>query len=133
MPYASAVRASSNYDPVQCEHGLDVQIVDSAEGFGFGCQGQTYSGTGNTSKVQESATSLVSAPALLLSACVPGYYGNGDYLVDQHVSVISSVGSLRPFASAYSDVHDPLHILDDPGRKGYFSEADAGAGERVAT
>uniref|UniRef100_A0AAQ6IJ02 DNA-binding protein RFX6 n=1 Tax=Anabas testudineus TaxID=64144 RepID=A0AAQ6IJ02_ANATE len=53
------------------------------------------------------------------------YYSNSSYLdgqrmtslVDQHVSVISSVGSLRPFTSAYSEVHDPLNILDEPGRK----------------
>lgn len=71
---------------------------------------------------------------------VAGYYGNSSYLdsqrmtslVDQHVSVISSVGSLRPFTSAYSEVHDPLNILDEPGRKTtgtYFTEAEAGAGQ----
>ncbi|KAG7280369.1 LOW QUALITY PROTEIN: hypothetical protein CRUP_022197 [Coryphaenoides rupestris] len=55
----------------------------------------------------------------------PGYYGNSGYLqgqritslVDQHVSVISSVGSLRAFPPMFSEVHDPLNILDDPGRK----------------
>ncbi|XP_026197362.1 DNA-binding protein RFX6 [Anabas testudineus] len=127
-PYGSAVRPTTNYssssDPVQPEQGLDAQttaqILDSAEGFGFvgaglnptggGCQGQTYSATANT-----------------------GYYSNSSYLdgqrmtslVDQHVSVISSVGSLRPFTSAYSEVHDPLNILDEPGRKttgAYFTE-----------
>uniref|UniRef100_A0A669AXQ5 DNA-binding protein RFX6 n=1 Tax=Oreochromis niloticus TaxID=8128 RepID=A0A669AXQ5_ORENI len=62
-----------------------------------------------------------------------GYYGNSNYLesqrmtslVDQHVSVISSVGSLRPFPSTYSEVHDPLNILDEPGRKtagAFYSE-----------
>uniref|UniRef100_A0A4W6ETA8 DNA-binding protein RFX6 n=1 Tax=Lates calcarifer TaxID=8187 RepID=A0A4W6ETA8_LATCA len=99
------------------------QILDSADGFSFvgsglnpsggGCQGQTYSATG-------------------------GYYGNSSYLdsqrmtslVDQHVSVISSVSSLRAFPSTYSEVHDPLNILDEPGRKtsgAYFTEADTGA------
>uniref|UniRef100_A0A8C5L9A7 DNA-binding protein RFX6 n=1 Tax=Jaculus jaculus TaxID=51337 RepID=A0A8C5L9A7_JACJA len=34
-------------------------------------------------------------------------------MVNQHVSVISSVRSLPP----YSDIHDPLNILDDSGRK----------------
>lgn len=69
-----------------------------------------------------------------------GYYGNSSYmdsqrmtsLVDQHVSVISSVSSLRPFTSTYSDIHDPLNILDEPGRKtmgGYFTETDTGAGQ----
>ncbi|XP_039980938.1 DNA-binding protein RFX6 [Xiphias gladius] len=136
-PYGSAVRSTSSYssgsDPVQTEQGLDAQtaaqILDSAEGFGFvgaglspasgGCQGQTYSATGHG-----------------------GYYGNGSYLdsqrmtslVDQHVSVISSVSSLRPFPSTYSEVHDPLNILDEPGRKttgAYFTEAETGAGHSL--
>lgn len=54
-------------------------------------------------------------------------------LVDQHVSVISSVSSLRPFPSTYSEVHDPLNILDEPGRKpagAFYSEAENGAGEQ---
>ncbi|KAK7835307.1 hypothetical protein U0070_017843, partial [Myodes glareolus] len=51
-----------------------------------------------------------------------GYYGNTiNYsethrlgsMVNQHVSVISSVRSLPP----YSDIHDPLNILDDSSRK----------------
>ncbi|XP_051265713.1 DNA-binding protein RFX6 [Dicentrarchus labrax] len=132
-PYGSAVRPTSTYssgsDPVQTEQGLDAQttaqILDSAEGFGFvgaglnpaggGCQGQAYSAAGHN-----------------------GYYGNSSYLdsqrmtslVDQHVSVISTVGSLRPFPSGYSEVHDPLNILDEPGRKAtgaYFTEAEAAA------
>ncbi|XP_071323969.1 DNA-binding protein RFX6 [Trachinotus anak] len=132
-PYASAVRPTSSYssgsDAVQAEQGLDAQtaaqILDSAEGFGFvgaglnpsggGCQGQTFTATGHS-----------------------GYYGNSGYLdsqrmtslVDQHVSVISSVSSLRPFSSAYSEVHDPLNILDEPGRKttgAFFTEAEPGA------
>lgn len=50
--------------------------------------------------------------------------------MDQHVSVISSVSSLRSFS--FSEVHDPLNILDEPGKKltgGFFSEADPRAGE----
>ncbi|XP_075315514.1 DNA-binding protein RFX6 [Odontesthes bonariensis] len=132
-PYSSAARPTSNYtpgsDPVQAEQQLDpqtaAQILDPAEGFGFvgaglnltggGCQGPGYSVTGHN-----------------------GYYGNGSYLdsqrmtslVDQHVSVISSVGSLRHFPSTFSEVHDPLNILDEPGRKttgGFFSEVETGA------
>lgn len=71
-----------------------------------------------------------------------GYYGNSSYLdsqrmtslVDQHVSVISTVGSLRPFPSTYSEVHDPLNLLDEPGRKptgAFFTEAEGGAGQRL--
>uniref|UniRef100_A0A803Y695 DNA-binding protein RFX6 n=1 Tax=Meleagris gallopavo TaxID=9103 RepID=A0A803Y695_MELGA len=63
-----------------------------------------------------------------------GYYGNNiNYpeshrlgsMVDQHVSVISSVSSIRPLP-AYSDTHDPLNILDDSGRKqtgSYYTES----------
>lgn len=70
---------------------------------------------------------------------VSGYYGHSGYLdnqrvtslVDQHVSVISTVSSLRPFPSVYPDVHDPLNILDEPGRKttgAYFTESEPGPG-----
>ncbi|NWR67475.1 RFX6 protein, partial [Bucorvus abyssinicus] len=63
-----------------------------------------------------------------------GYYGNNiNYpeshrlgtMVDQHVSVISSVSSIRPLPS-YNDIHDPLNILDDSGRKqagSYYTES----------
>nr|XP_006256506.2 DNA-binding protein RFX6 isoform X1 [Rattus norvegicus] len=60
--------------------------------------------------------------AALPSNSPNGYYGNNiNYpeahrlgsMVNQHVSVISSVRSLPP----YSDIHDPLNILDDSGRK----------------
>ncbi|XP_029984703.1 LOW QUALITY PROTEIN: DNA-binding protein RFX6-like [Sphaeramia orbicularis] len=130
-PYGSVVRSTSSYgsasDPVQADQGLDPQILDSAEGFGFvgaglnppggGCQG-SYS-----------------------AAAHGGYYGNSSYLdsqrmtslVDQHVSVISSVGSLRPFPSTYSEVHDPLNILDEPGTENerrVFTEAETAAGEK---
>uniref|UniRef100_A0AAQ5XCY4 DNA-binding protein RFX6 n=1 Tax=Amphiprion ocellaris TaxID=80972 RepID=A0AAQ5XCY4_AMPOC len=102
-------------------HSAQVHHSSSTEGFSFvgaglnlaggGCQGQTYSVTGH------------------------GYYGNSSYLdsqrmaslVDQHVSVISSVSSLRPFSSTYSEVHDPLNILDEPGRKttgAFFNETE---------
>uniref|UniRef100_A0A667YZF7 DNA-binding protein RFX6 n=1 Tax=Myripristis murdjan TaxID=586833 RepID=A0A667YZF7_9TELE len=120
-PYGSAVRPTSSYssgqDPVQAppDQGLEAQgaaqMLDSAGAYGF-------VGTGLNPS---------------------GYYGNSSYLnsqrmtslVDQHVSVISSVGNLRPFPSSYSEVHDPLNILDDPGRKTtapYYTEAETGAG-----
>ncbi|KAF1505559.1 DNA-binding protein RFX6, partial [Eudyptula minor novaehollandiae] len=63
-----------------------------------------------------------------------GYYGNNiNYpepdrlgtMVDQHVSVISSVSSIRSLPS-YNDIHDPLNILDDSGRKqtgSYYTES----------
>ncbi|XP_041661770.1 DNA-binding protein RFX6 [Cheilinus undulatus] len=133
-PYNPVVRATPGYssgsDPVHTEQGLNAQtateILDSAEGFGFvgaglnptggGCQGQTYSAAGGHG----------------------GYFGNSNYLdsqrmtslVDQHVSVISTVGNLRPFQSGYSEVHDPLNILDEPGRKttgAYFTQTETTA------
>ncbi|NWR74933.1 RFX6 protein, partial [Centropus unirufus] len=63
-----------------------------------------------------------------------GYYGNNiNYpeshrlgtMVDQHVSVISSISSIRSLSS-YNDIHDPLNILDDSGRKqtgSYYTES----------
>uniref|UniRef100_A0A8C3PPK3 DNA-binding protein RFX6 n=1 Tax=Calidris pygmaea TaxID=425635 RepID=A0A8C3PPK3_9CHAR len=63
-----------------------------------------------------------------------GYYGNNiNYpeshrlgtMVDQHVSVISSVSSIRSLPP-YNDIHDPLNILDDSGRKqtgSYYTES----------
>ncbi|NXJ63795.1 RFX6 protein, partial [Rostratula benghalensis] len=63
-----------------------------------------------------------------------GYYGNNmNYpeshrlgtMVDQHVSVISSISSIRSLPS-YNDIQDPLNILDDSGRKqtgSYYTES----------
>uniref|UniRef100_A0A3Q2QDQ8 DNA-binding protein RFX6 n=1 Tax=Fundulus heteroclitus TaxID=8078 RepID=A0A3Q2QDQ8_FUNHE len=114
---ASSGSSAPNYQTT--EQALDpqaaAQILDASEGFGFmgaglnlagggGCQGQTYGVLGHS------------------------FYGNSNFLagqrvnplVDQHVSVISSVGSLRPFTSTFSEVHDPLNILGEPGRKTYI-------------
>uniref|UniRef100_A0A3B3CWY3 Regulatory factor X, 6 n=1 Tax=Oryzias melastigma TaxID=30732 RepID=A0A3B3CWY3_ORYME len=116
--FSSVPRPVSNYipssDSAQPNPGLDPQILEPVEGFGFaggelnlvgvGCQGQLYPGHS-------------------------GYYGDGGYVdghrVDQHVSVISSVSSLRSYS--FSEVHDPLNILDEPGKKltgSFFSQAD---------
>lgn len=46
-------------------------------------------------------------------------------MIDQHVSVISSISSIRPLHS-FNDIHDPLNILEDSGRKqlgSYYTEA----------
>ncbi|KAL2081954.1 hypothetical protein ACEWY4_021772 [Coilia grayii] len=95
-----------------------VQLLD-AGGYSFGnsglnggggCQGLAYTSTGTS-----------------------GYYGSGSYhdtqrmgsMIDQHVSVISSVSTIRSL-QAYPDVHDPLNILDDSVRKpapgSYYTE-----------
>ncbi|XP_023809027.1 DNA-binding protein RFX6 [Oryzias latipes] len=116
--FGSAPRPASHYisssDSAQADQVLDPQMMEPVDAFGFpggglnlvggGCQGQPYLGHS-------------------------GYYGNSGYVdgprVDQHVSVISSVSSLRSFS--FSEVHDPLNILDEPGKKltgGFFSEAD---------
>ncbi|XP_063078762.1 DNA-binding protein RFX6 [Engraulis encrasicolus] len=67
---------------------------------GGGCQALSYASTGSS-----------------------GYYGGGGYHDSQrmgsmveHVSVISSVSSMRSL-QPYTDIHDPLNLLDDPGRK----------------
>lgn len=86
---------------------------------------------------------VLRTPAITRNIPLPvsGYYGHSGYLdsqrmtslVDQHVSVISSVSSLRPFPAVYADVHDPLNILDEPGRKttgAYFTESEPGTGEQ---
>uniref|UniRef100_A0A8C6KFY4 DNA-binding protein RFX6 n=1 Tax=Nothobranchius furzeri TaxID=105023 RepID=A0A8C6KFY4_NOTFU len=109
-PYGSVVPPTSSYapgsDPVRTERGLDqqaaAQVLDPGEGFGFvegnlnltsgACQEQTFSVTGHS-----------------------GY--DSSYLASQHVSVISSVRRLRSFPSSFSEVHDPLNILAEPGRK----------------
>ncbi|KAG7316359.1 hypothetical protein KOW79_019900 [Hemibagrus wyckioides] len=76
-----------------------VQLMDY--GFTGGCSGPVYT-----------------------SAAHSGYYSNSSYvdtqrmgsLIDQHVSVISTVTSTRS-VPAYSEVHDPLNILNDTSRK----------------
>ncbi|XP_041951274.1 DNA-binding protein RFX6 [Alosa sapidissima] len=92
------------------------QLLDSG-GYSFvssglnggACQGLTYTSTGSS-----------------------GYYGSGNYhdaqrmgsMIDQHVSVISSVSTIRSVPT-YADVHDPLNILDDAIRKpagSYYNE-----------
>lgn len=56
---------------------------------------------------------------------LPGCFGNQlnyseshrlSSMIDQHVSVISSVNSIRPL-HLFNDIQDPLNILDDSGRK----------------
>ncbi|KAL3052173.1 hypothetical protein OYC64_004849 [Pagothenia borchgrevinki] len=113
LGFGSGVRPGYSSGSEAAEPSLDAQMLDSAE-ISFVGQGQTYSAAGHS-----------------------GYYGNSyldnqrmSSLVDQHVSVISTVGSLRAFPSAYSDVHDPLNILDEPGRKttgAYFIETETRA------
>ncbi|XP_061669171.1 DNA-binding protein RFX6 isoform X2 [Syngnathoides biaculeatus] len=117
-PYVSSARLASGYgcgpDTISSDPRLEAHILDAADGFGFGLNhtggdgevaGQTYSTAG------QNATA---------------YYGNGSYedsqrlapVVEQHVSVISSVSSpLLLLRSPYSDVHDPLNILDRPTAK----------------
>ncbi|XP_053566783.1 DNA-binding protein RFX6 [Bombina bombina] len=65
-----------------------------------------------------------------------GYYGNNlsyqeshrlGSMIDQHVSVISSVSSIRSLHS-FNDIHDPLNILDDNGRKqigSYYTDSSS--------
>uniref|UniRef100_A0A3B4B6I3 DNA-binding protein RFX6 n=1 Tax=Periophthalmus magnuspinnatus TaxID=409849 RepID=A0A3B4B6I3_9GOBI len=72
--------------------------------------------------------------------CFVGYYGNGSCLermtsLDQHVSVISSVSSLRAFGS-FSEAHDPLNLLGEITRKNnsnvFYNEPEHSTGETRA-
>uniref|UniRef100_A0A672FBH1 DNA-binding protein RFX6 n=1 Tax=Salarias fasciatus TaxID=181472 RepID=A0A672FBH1_SALFA len=95
-------------------------------GGGSSCSGSCCGGSGGGSSCGGSSSYGGSGGG---SSC-GGSYADGSRLVEQHVSVISTVGNLRPFNSTYSEVHDPLNILDDRGRKaagGFFSEAHSGA------
>ncbi|XP_051511163.1 DNA-binding protein RFX6 [Myxocyprinus asiaticus] len=108
-PYSSRV-SSTGYtttgDPVMDVEG--VQVLESA-GYSFG--GSATNGEGCSGPV-------------CTSTGHSGYYSSSGYVdaqrmgtfIDQHVSVISSVSSIRS-VSAYTDVHDPLNILDDTSRK----------------
>ncbi|XP_061560595.1 DNA-binding protein RFX6 [Phycodurus eques] len=112
-PYASSARPASVYgcgsDTVSSDLSLEAHtaahILDAADGIGFGLN---HSGSGGEGAGQN------------------GYYGSGSYedrqrmvpVAEQHVSVISSVSSpLLLLRSPYSDVHDPLNILDRPATK----------------
>ncbi|MEE6511015.1 hypothetical protein FKM82_017194, partial [Ascaphus truei] len=102
-------RPSSNYGSSSNAQEIHSMQFLNNGGFNFlsgsvsgSCQGGTFSS--NTSN---------------------GYYGNNlNYpeshrlgsMIDQHVSVISSVSSIRPLHS-FNDIHDPLNILDDSERK----------------
>ncbi|XP_030626635.1 DNA-binding protein RFX6 [Chanos chanos] len=107
--YSSRVASSYIGAPDAVGDAQGAQLLDSA-GYcflggtlnGAGCPGATYS-----------------------TAAHGGYYGNSSYpetqrmnsFIDQHVSVISSVSSVRS-GPTYTEVHDPLNILDNSGRKG---------------
>uniref|UniRef100_A0A8C8JID0 RFX-type winged-helix domain-containing protein n=1 Tax=Oncorhynchus tshawytscha TaxID=74940 RepID=A0A8C8JID0_ONCTS len=105
-PYSS--RHTSNYSTVP-DPGMETQGVELLDSVGY-----NFDGSGLNSS---------------------GYYGNSSYLdsqrlgsmIDQHVSVISSVSSIRS-VPVYGEVHDPLNILDDTGRKTagpYYTESDS--------
>ncbi|XP_057618758.1 DNA-binding protein RFX6 [Chionomys nivalis] len=137
---------ASSLFPHRAEHGRCMAWTEqqlSRDFFGGSCAGSPYnprppSSYGPSTHTQEShgmqflstgsfnflsnagAGSCQGAP--LPSTSPNGYYGNTvNYsethrlgsMVNQHVSVISSVRSLPP----YSDIHDPLNILDDSNRK----------------
>uniref|UniRef100_A0A8C1GIU9 DNA-binding protein RFX6 n=1 Tax=Cyprinus carpio TaxID=7962 RepID=A0A8C1GIU9_CYPCA len=118
-PYRSRAAVTgyaASGDPVMDTEG--VQLLDST-GYSFG--GSAASGDG--------------CSGLVCSSGHNGYYSSSGYVdaqrmgtfIDQHVSVISSVSSIRS-VSAYAEVHDPLNILDDTSRKTtrpYYTELSA--------
>ncbi|XP_049613706.1 DNA-binding protein RFX6 [Syngnathus scovelli] len=120
---------SSISDPVVSDPGLELQtaaaqVLDAADGMAFGLSHSAGAG-GGTGQTYSAA-----APS--------DYYGNGSYLegqrmapaAEQHVSVISGVSPLLLLRSPFSDVHDPLNILDRPGRKSgtFFSDVRSAPG-----
>ncbi|KAG9347508.1 hypothetical protein JZ751_005075, partial [Albula glossodonta] len=118
-PYSSRPMSSFSAQADLGEEAQTVQILDPA---GYGFMGNGLGGT---------ACHGTAYPA----AGQGGYYGNNGYqdaqrlgsMIDQHVSVISSVSSVR-CVPAYSDVHDPLNILDEAGRKtagAFYSDSAA--------
>uniref|UniRef100_A0A8B9KV25 DNA-binding protein RFX6 n=1 Tax=Astyanax mexicanus TaxID=7994 RepID=A0A8B9KV25_ASTMX len=99
LPYSSRIFTTSyscSADPNMEVQGVQLLDTGGYSSVGGGCSGPVYT----------------------------SYYGNSGYgdsqrmgsLIDQHVSVISSVSSIRS-VPAYTDVHDPLNILNDTGRK----------------
>uniref|UniRef100_G3W642 DNA-binding protein RFX6 n=1 Tax=Sarcophilus harrisii TaxID=9305 RepID=G3W642_SARHA len=121
-------RSSSNYGSSSAmQEAHSMQFLNNGS-FNFlsntganGCQGSSY---------------LPNAPN--------GYYGNNvNYteshrlgsMVDQHVSVISSVSSIRSLPP-YNDIHDPLNILDDSSQKpasSYYTDTSSSVGCRTST
>uniref|UniRef100_A0A3B4B808 DNA-binding protein RFX6 n=1 Tax=Periophthalmus magnuspinnatus TaxID=409849 RepID=A0A3B4B808_9GOBI len=88
-------------------------------------------------------TPLSSSTTLKKQVCVcfVGYYGNGSCLermtsLDQHVSVISSVSSLRAFGS-FSEAHDPLNLLGEITRKNnsnvFYNEPEHSTGPSLSS
>ncbi|XP_041043335.1 DNA-binding protein RFX6 [Carcharodon carcharias] len=103
-PYNS--RAPSNFgSSSNPQESHNMQLLNAGTynflGNSVACQGASFPSTGSN-----------------------GYYNNNNYpeshrlgsMIDQHVSVISSVSSIRSVVG-YNDIHDPLNILDDSGRK----------------
>ncbi|XP_053736971.1 DNA-binding protein RFX6 isoform X2 [Synchiropus splendidus] len=90
-------------------------VLDPAEVYGY-LEAQTYSASAQSGYYSSSSSSSYLEGQRMAS------------LVEQHVSVISSVGNRRCFPSVYSEVHDPLNLLDEPSRKpaaAYFSDTPA--------
>ncbi|TRY58205.1 hypothetical protein DNTS_017416 [Danionella cerebrum] len=105
-------RASSGGYNAMSDTGMDSETVQLLDATGFGFGGTSISG----------------------DACAGFYSSSGGYadaqrmgtFIDQHVSVISSVSSVRS-VSSYGEAHDPLNILDDTSRKAraYYTELSA--------
>ncbi|NP_001410707.1 DNA-binding protein RFX6 [Danio rerio] len=118
-PYGT--RGSSGGYTAAGDAGMETEAVQMLESSGFGFGGTTGAADGCSGPVCSSGHS--------------GYYGSSSgyvdaprmgTFIDQHVSVISSVSSIRS-VSAYAEAHDPLNILDDTSRKTrpYYTELSA--------
>ncbi|KAL4649136.1 DNA-binding protein RFX6 [Arapaima gigas] len=121
-PYHSRPVANFGGTPDPVAEAQGMQLMDPG---GYNFVGSGLSGGGTCHQ----------GTAYSAAAGHSGYYGNSSFsesqrlssVIDQHVSVISSVSAIRSIPN-YSDVHDPLNILDDTARKSsasYYSDPQA--------
>uniref|UniRef100_A0A8D0C292 DNA-binding protein RFX6 n=1 Tax=Salvator merianae TaxID=96440 RepID=A0A8D0C292_SALMN len=105
--------------------------------------GMQFLNSGSYSFMNNSQTSSCQGSSFSSNAS-NGFYGNNiNYpeshrlgsMVDQHVSVISSISSIRPLPP-YNEIHDPLSILEDTGRKqgsSFYTDASIGCRNPLAS
>nr|Q5RJA1.2 RecName: Full=DNA-binding protein RFX6; AltName: Full=Regulatory factor X 6 [Danio rerio] len=117
-PYGT--RGSSGGYTAAGDAGMETEAVQMLESSGFGFGGTTGAADGCSGPVCSSGHRYYGSSSGYVDAPRMGTF------IDQHVSVISSVSSIRS-VSAYAEAHDPLNILDDTSRKTrpYYTELSA--------
>ncbi|XP_053129686.1 DNA-binding protein RFX6 [Hemicordylus capensis] len=123
--FSSSCAVSPNSTRSPPDYGSSAAIQET--------HGMPFLNSGSYNFMNNSVTSSCQGSSYALNAS-NGFYGNPlNYseshrlgsMVEQHVSVISSINSIRSLPP-YSDIHDPLSILEDTGRKQgapYYTEA----------